>query len=209
MSYHSVKVKICGITNLRDAIIAAESGADALGFVFFKNSPRYVEPHTVKDIIENLPPFIHTVGVFVNEDKSTIDKIVEITGIDYIQLHGDETPETCALWKKAYKVFRVRDFLDLTQLQNYGCKTFMLDTFSRDSYGGTGQIFNWDIALEARRYGNIILSGGLTPENIQKAIQYVRPYGVDVSSGVESEKKGIKDAEKLRLFIQRAKSAVR
>lgn len=209
MSNYSPKVKICGITNLKDALSSMEFGADALGFVFFKQSPRYIQPHTARDIIENLPPFITTVGVFVNEDKQVIDKILELTGIDYIQLHGDESPETCAFWKKSFKAFRVREFVDLSILQRYVCKTFLLDTYSRDSYGGTGLIFNWDIAVEAKRFGNVILSGGLTPENIQKAVRHVMPYCVDVSSGVESDKKGIKDTEKLRLFIQRAKSAVR
>ncbi|MFQ3573050.1 MAG: phosphoribosylanthranilate isomerase [Thermodesulfovibrionales bacterium] len=209
MSGYSVKVKICGITNLKDALLAVEAGADALGFVFFKKSPRYVEPSVVRDIVENLPPFINTVGVFVNEDKTVIDSIVDLTGIDYIQLHGDESPETCALWKKSFKVFRVRDFVDLSLLERYACKTFFLDTYSKDSYGGTGMMFNWDIAVEAKRFGNVILSGGLNPENIQKAIRHVMPYGVDVSSGVESDVKGIKDPVKLSLFIHRAKSALR
>lgn len=209
MDNYSVKVKICGITNLKDALMAVEFGADALGFVFFKKSPRNVEPVIVRDIIRNLPPFINTVGVFVNEETSVINQVVEFTGLDYIQLHGDEPPEICALWRKAFKVFRVRDFVDLSVLERYGCSTFLLDTYSKDTYGGTGQIFNWDIALEAKRFGNVILSGGLNPENIQQAIRHVMPYGVDVSSGVESERKGIKDIEKLRLFIQRAKTAVR
>jgi phosphoribosylanthranilate isomerase len=204
---HPVKVKICGITRLEDAMAAIEAGADALGFNFFKGSPRCVFPETVKDIISKLPPFITTVGVFVNETAETINEILDITGIDAIQLHGDESPDFCTLWSKVIKAFRVRDLTDLEPLKRYRATAFLLDTYSKDSYGGTGQIFNWDIAREAKRFGPIILAGGLTPGNVEDAVRIVRPYAVDVCSGIEKEK-GIKDAERMKLFIERAKTAL-
>ncbi len=200
-----VRVKICGITRKEDAVRAVEFGADALGFVFYKGSPRYVRLDVVKSIISELPPFVTTVGVFVNEEASGISEIVRAAGIDVVQLHGDEPEGMCSLWPRVVKAFRVREFTDLRPLERYRVSAYLLDTYSPDLPGGTGQIFNWDIALEAKSFGPVILSGGLTPENIDKAIRWVHPYAVDVSSGVEKEK-GIKDEEKLRLFIERAKS---
>ncbi|HIJ59363.1 MAG TPA: phosphoribosylanthranilate isomerase [Nitrospirae bacterium] len=204
----SLKVKICGITKLEDAIIAVDAGADALGFVFYKQSPRYVTKEIAKSIIETLPPFVSTVGVFVNEDPKIIDLIQNVTGIDYIQLHGDESPDITCLWKKTIKAIRVNKIIDLAFIEQYNCSTFLLDTYTKESYGGTGQIFNWDIALEAKKFGKIILSGGLNPENISKAVRYVKPYAVDVSSGVESRIKGKKDPQKVRDFIYNAKRSL-
>ncbi len=200
-----VRVKICGITRKEDALRAVEFGADALGFVFYRGSPRYVNLDVVKSIISELPPFVTTVGVFVDENPSGISEIVGAAGIDVVQLHGNEPGEICSLWPRVIKAFRVREFTDLKPLERYRVSAYLLDTYSPDLPGGTGQIFNWDIALEARRFGPVILSGGLTPDNIDRAIRWVHPYAVDVSSGVEKEK-GIKDEEKLRLFIKRAKS---
>ena len=199
-----VRVKICGITRKEDAIRAVEFGADALGFVFYKGSPRCVSLDVAKSIISELPPFITNVGVFVDEEPSVISEIVGAAGIDVVQLHGDEPEVMCSLWPRVVKAFRVREFTDLGPLERYRVSAYLLDTYSPDLPGGTGQIFNWDIALEAKRFGPVILSGGLTPDNIDKAIRWVHPYAVDVSSGVEKEK-GIKDEEKLRLFIERAK----
>ena len=202
-----VKVKICGITNLDDAMAAADFGADALGFVFFKNSPRYISPVNAEKIIKKLPPFISAVGVFVNEDKKNIEKIVSRTGINITQLHGDEPPKACNLSKPSIKAIRVKSLDSLEVISKYKDKVsaFLLDTYTPELFGGTGQIFNWDIAVEARQFGKVILAGGLTPENIEKAVRYVHPYAVDVSSGVEAEK-GRKDHKKMRLFIERAKS---
>ena len=185
-----VKVKICGITNLDDAMAAADFGADALGFVFFKKSPRYLSPANAKKIIKRLPPFISTVGVFVNENKKNIEKIVLQTGINIIQLHGDETPKACNLSKPVIKAIRVKSIETLGLVSKYKDKVsvFLLDTYTPEVFGGTGQVFNWDIAVEAKKFGRVILAGGLTPENIEKAVRLVHPYAVDVSSGVEAEK---------------------
>lgn len=201
-----VKVKICGITNLEDALEAVAHGADALGFVFFKKSPRYISPSKAKAIIKKLPPFISTVGVFVNENKKNIEKIADQTGINIIQLHGDERPQACRLLRPVIKAFRVKSLECLEPLSKYKDKVsaFLLDTYTPEIFGGTGQIFNWDIAVEAKQLGRIILAGGLTPENLEQAIRWVHPYAVDVSSGVEEEK-GKKDHWKMKLFIERAK----
>ncbi len=201
-----VKVKICGITNPEDAMKAVEYGADALGFVFFRGSPRYIEPQKASEIIRFLPPFVSKVGVFVNENPREILKIIALTGIDTIQLHGDERPESLIYTQKVIKAIRVRELSDLEPLKEFKeADAFLLDTYSAEAYGGTGQIFNWDIAVEAKRYGRVILAGGLNPDNIERAIRWVHPYGVDVSGGVEKEK-GIKDHRKLRAFIEIVKS---
>lgn len=205
----SVRVKICGITNLDDAMAAVDFGADALGFVFFKGSPRYISQEGAGAIIRRLPSFITTVGVFVNESIDRIEDAIELTGIDVVQLHGDEPPEMCNLSRRVIKAIRVKSLESLDPLKNYKdmVSAFLLDTFTPDTFGGTGQRFNWDIAADAKQFGRIILAGGLTPDNIANAIRQVRPYGVDVSSGVE-EKKGKKDHTKLKLFIERAKIAL-
>jgi len=204
----NVRVKICGITNIDDALAAVDFGVDALGFVFFKGSPRYLSYDKAVSIIKNLPSFITTVGVFVNERPDQIERVINLTGIDVIQLHGDEPPEMCKTSRRIIKAIRVRSLENLEPLKTYREKVsaFLLDTFTLSAFGGTGQKFNWDIALEAKQFGRIILAGGLTPENIEEAIRHVRPYGVDVSSGVESEK-GKKDHKKMKLFIERAKRA--
>lgn len=203
-----LKVKICGITNIDDAIAAAEYGADALGFIFVKASPRYIGSQGAADIIRELPPFIKTVGVFVNEAVETVGKIVAVSGIDLIQLHGDERPEVCMqLKRRAIKAVRVKSLESLESVINYKdvISALLLDTYSNEFHGGTGQVFNWDIAVEAKQYCRVILSGGLTPDNIADAVRYVRPYAVDVSSGVELSK-GKKDHDRLKLFIDRARS---
>ena len=202
-----VKVKICGITNTDDAMAAVSFGADALGFVFFQGSPRYISPDAAAAIIRKLPSFVMTIGVFVDEKPDQIEMIIASTGVDVIQLHGDEPPEMCAFSRRIIKAIRVKSLASLDPLVHYREKVsaFLLDTFSPDSFGGTGQKFNWDIATYAKQFGRIILSGGLTPDNIIEAVKQVEPYGVDVSSGVEL-KKGEKDHLKMRLFIERAKT---
>ena len=202
------KIKICGITNLDDAVAAVESGADALGFVFFKKSPRNISPEKAAAIIAKLPAFAATVGVFVNEPREEILKIVNQTGISVIQLHGEEPPESCLLTRKVIKGIRVKSLESLEPLKRYQglVSAFLLDTYAPRIPGGTGQVFSWDIALEAKNFGRVILAGGLTPENVSEAIRLVKPYAVDVSSGVELEK-GKKDHKKMRLFIERARSA--
>jgi phosphoribosylanthranilate isomerase len=202
-----VRIKICGITNLEDALAAVDYGADALGFIFVQESPRFILPEKAKEIISYLPPFVTTVGVFVNEVPGKIMETAGFTGIDVVQMHGDEPPHECSVWHRVIKAFRVRDFTDLKPLEKYKCSAFLLDTYSPESFGGTGQIFNWDIAVEAKRFGRIILSGGLNLDNIEKAIRWVRPYAVDVSSGIEEEK-GKKDLKKMKAFIEKAKTCL-
>ena len=201
-----VKVKICGITNLTDAIAAVDFGADALGFVLFQGSPRYISYSDAASIIKKLPPLTTTIGVFVDERPEQIEKIIGLTGIDVVQLHGNEPPEICNFSRRIIKAIRVKYLESLNPLIHYKDRVsaFLLDTFTPEIFGGTGQIFNWDIALDAKQFGRIILAGGLTPDNIAEAVGRVGPYGVDVSSGVESEK-GKKDHRKLKLFIERAK----
>ena len=201
------KVKICGLMNLEDALVAAEAGADALGFVLYPRSPRCVKPAAVQEIVRQLPPYVTTVGVFANIGAKEMLDMMEGCGLDLAQLQGDEPPSVCKrLGSKAVKAIRVknRDSLDL--MKNYSVRAFVLDTYTEDNFGGTGKRFDWDLAVEAKKYGRIILAGGLNPENVLEAIQKVRPYGVDVSSGVE-ERIGKKDPEKIRQFIAKAKEA--
>lgn len=200
-----VKVKICGITNEKDALLACNAGADALGFVFYERSSRYIDPVQAGAIIKRLPPFITTVGVFVNQDYAYVKHVGELTGIDLFQLHGDETPEFCLRFgNSAIKAFSVKDHATITGLSEFKVSAYLLDTFQEGIAGGTGKVFNWNLAGEAKKFGRIILAGGLSPENVKEAVRKVQPYAVDVSSGVESEP-GKKDEEKVRAFIHKAK----
>jgi len=201
-----VKIKICGITALEDAMAAVDYGADAVGFIFHPQSPRAITPGKAKAIVSALPPLVTTVGVFVNEKKTEIERIASYVGLNIIQLHGSESPEDCKLSRKVIKAIRIKDFTELESLNYYKkVSAFLLDTYSPNAPGGTGKVFNWDIAVEAKRFGRIILAGGLTPENVEEAIRYVQPYGVDVATGVEGDTKGKKDHKKLKLFIERAR----
>jgi phosphoribosylanthranilate isomerase len=196
------KIKICGITNMEDAMLAAELGADALGFIFYRESKRYIDPEIARTIILSLPPFITTVGVFVNQDLDEIVAIKDKAGIDAVQLHGDETPEFCSrVPLKVIKAIRVKDDLDEGRVAQYPVQAILFDTYSNVEYGGTGKSFNWGILQNISNPGNIILSGGLSPENVSEAISTVKPYAVDVSSGVEAAP-GKKDHMKLRKFIK-------
>jgi phosphoribosylanthranilate isomerase len=201
-----VRVKICGITNLDDALAAVDFGADAIGFVFHENSPRRISHEEARNIIRKLPPFLTTVGVFVDRPPEEIERIMSYTSLDIAQLHGHESPDDCMLSGRVIKAIRVKELSDLDPLKKYRVSAFLLDTYTTESFGGTGQIFNWDIAVDAKQFGKIILAGGLNPDNVEKAVKRVRPYAVDVSSGVEEEK-GRKDHKKLKLFIERAKGA--
>lgn len=204
-----VKVKICGITNLEDAMAAVDFGADALGFVFFRESPRHITPTEATAIIRYLPPFIQSVGVFVDETAETIERTISSCCIDIIQMHGTEPPEKCRSSRRVIKAIRIKNLDSLAPLAGYRgmVSAFLLDAYASDALGGTGRVFNWDIAVEAKQFGNVILAGGLTPENVSDAVRHVRPYAVDVSSGVEKAK-GKKDLAKMRLFIERAKGAI-
>ena len=203
------KVKICGITNGNDADAAVEAGADALGFVFFSKSPRCIDPKVAQQIIAKLPPFILSVGVFVNEEVKVVRDTMDHCGLALAQLHGDESPGYCeSLNRPILRAIRLRDRASFLSLAEYkgraGVRGFLIDAFSESSYGGTGQTVDWDIAAEAAKAAPILLAGGLTPENVQKAIHQVKPYGVDVSSGVEA-RPGKKDPTKIQAFIEAAK----
>ncbi len=182
------RVKICGITNLEDALVAVEAGADALGFVFFQGSSRYISPEHAAAIICYLPPLVQTVGLFVNEKSAIVNAIADQCGVDIVQLHGEESPEYCqAITRRVIKAFRVKDAASLDTMSDYRVAGWLLDAWSPAAHGGTGTTFNWDIAAHAAASRPIILAGGLTPENVAEAVVTVRPYAVDVSSGVESE----------------------
>ncbi len=202
-----LRIKICGITNTEDAFAAIACGADALGFVFYSKSPRSVKPETARSIISSLPPLVTTVGVFVDEDKTNLENIVSYTGLNIVQLHGSESPEYFSLSRKTIKAIRVKELTDLDPLKRYKVSAFLLDTYSPHVVGGTGTMFNWDIAVEAKKFGPIILAGGLNSGNIEEAIRWVRPYGIDVATGVEGKEKGKKDHKKLKLFIEKAREA--
>lgn len=198
-----VRIKICGITNAGDALAAAELGADALGFVFTE-SPRRVSPGQAARISAELSS-ITKVGVFVNEDADVVRDIAEKCGLDTLQFHGSETPEYCRLFgSQAVKAFRVKDTVNLSELARYGAGPFVLDTYIEGTVGGTGRAYDWDLAAEASASYRIILSGGLNPDNVRQAIAKVKPYAVDVSSGIE-DSPGRKNIKTLKAFI----SAVR
>lgn len=203
---YTPKVKICGITNAEDAAAAVDAGADALGFVFHRKSQRYIEPTLARQIIMSLPPLVTPVGVFVNEDQQVVRKLMDDCGLALAQLHGNESVTYCQeLSRPILKALRVKDrstFLALAEFRGRaGVRGFLLDAFSDQAFGGTGQVIDWQLAAEAAKAASILLAGGLTPDNVEKAIQAVRPYGVDVSSGVERGP-GQKDHDKVRAFIR-------
>jgi phosphoribosylanthranilate isomerase len=208
-----VRVKICGITNLEDAKAAIDLGADALGFNFYKRSPRYVEPTTAKPIVEALPPLVSLVGIFVDEfSPERILSIIHAIGIGSVQLHGSESPDYARKISelRLIKAFRVDEKFEVGQLASYRVGAYLLDAYDPKQVGGTGQTFNWDIAIAAKQHGRVILAGGLGPENVYDAILHVRPYAVDICSSIESEP-GKKDLAKMAtLFreINRARVAL-
>lgn len=207
-----VRVKVCGITNLEDALVAAAAGADALGFNFWPGSPRYLELRRAADIIAHLPPFVTPVGVFVDESPARTRSVAQACGVRAVQLHGDEPPQDVATLASAglpvFKAFRVGLGFRPQQLQRYSAAdAFLLDTEVRGKPGGAGKPFDWLRVRMASRYGRILLAGGLTPENVVEAIRVMLPYGVDVCTGVE-KKAGVKDHARVREFIRRAKGEI-
>ena len=202
-----VKVKICGITNLPDGMAAAEAGADLLGFVFYDQSPRHISMAAAAALIPKLPPLVLKVGVFVNAPEDVVVQTIRECGLSLLQFHGDEPPDYCAQFGlMSMKAFRVRDAASLSALREYPTDAWLLDAYSPGKPGGTGETFNWNLALEARAWGcPIFLAGGLTPDNVAEAVRRAQPYGVDVSSGVEAAP-GRKDHAKVRAFIQAAKA---
>ena len=201
------KVKICGITSLADAQAAAGAGADALGFIFYDKSPRYVTIQQAADISKQLSPFIMRVGVFVNAEEDFILSAMGKVQLSMLQFHGDEEPGFCSQFGiMTMKAFRVRDAETLKAFPKYQTDAYLLDAYSASARGGSGKTFDWNLAIEAQKLGKpIFLSGGLSPENVVEAVQKVRPFGVDVSSGVESSP-GKKDHAKVKAFITAVKS---
>ena len=202
------KIKICGITNLADALAAVEAGADALGLNFYEKSPRHVSIKTATEISKQLPPFVMRAGVFVNADEDLITRAIGECSLSLLQFHGDEPPEFCTQFGlMSMKAFRIRDEKSLEELPKFHTDAYLLDAYSPEARGGTGEKFNWDLAVEAQKFGKpIFLAGGLTPENVPDAVRKVKPFGVDVSSGVESSP-GKKDHAKVRAFIQATRAA--
>lgn len=203
-----VRSKICGITRIEDALAAAEAGADAIGLVFYAKSPRAVSVQQARAIIAALPPFVTTVGLFVDASPCELGEILDAVPLDLLQFHGDETPVYCDGWRRPYiKALRVKPGDDIgAQIDAYaGARGVLLDTFVPGVPGGTGEAFDWSLVPQAASKP-IILAGGLTPENVAAAIAQVRPYAVDVSGGVEASK-GIKDGDKIKRFMQAVKQA--
>lgn len=193
------RVKICGITRYEDAKTAVGLGVDALGFIFYPKSPRRLTAAQARDIIRRVPAFVTCVGVFVNEDVESVLTIIEQTGISTVQFHGEETPEYCSRFAcPVIKAFSVQPGFDTAVLDAYDVSGFLLDTWDAKARGGTGKAFDWETAkvLTARR-DNVILAGGLNPTNLEEALTRVRPYAVDLNSGVEI-KPGIKNPQKIR-----------
>lgn len=203
-------VKICGITNLKDALAAVAAGADALGFVLVPSSPRVVTRKAVSEILAGLPPTVLTVGVVANEHPDFIWELLRVCPLGGIQFHGEEPPEEVLSFKeegrKLIKAIRVREVSSLSQIPAYqGVDAVLLDTYSESAQGGTGKAFDWNLAAQAKRHAlPVIVSGGLTPSNVKELARKVQPFGVDVSSGIESSP-GRKDSALLWEFIQQVK----
>lgn len=205
-----MKIKICGLTNKDDALNAIALNVDALGFIFYEHSPRYISPEVVETFVLDLPPFINTIGVFVNATPDYINSVVKRCKLNGIQLHGSEPPEFCTQFSlPTIKAIPVREHSDITTIPKYkGCVNgILLDTKAENVHGGTGKTFDWGLALEAKEYDTpLILSGGINAKNIEKALKMVAPYGIDICSGVEKEP-GIKDYNKMQELIGAIKTS--
>jgi phosphoribosylanthranilate isomerase len=203
-----IKVKICGITSVEDAEEAVEAGADALGLMFYPGSPRHISVELAQTIERRLPPFIIRVGVFADPAPEDVISAMHKCGLNLLQFHGHETPEFCRQFgMMTMKAFRIRDAASLREIPNYQTDAFLLDSYVEGKAGGTGATFNWELAVEAGKFGKpIFLAGGLMPENVADAVRTVHPFGVDVSSGVE-QSPGKKDPKKMRDFIAAVRAA--
>jgi phosphoribosylanthranilate isomerase len=203
----SLMVKVCGVTRMEDGRAAAGAGADAVGLVF-AGSPRQVGVERAREIAAALPDRVLKVGVFVDSPPEEVLEVAERVGLDYVQLHGDEGPEAVGALRsgglKVMKALRVRGVESLAEIDGYGADLYLLDAWSARARGGTGECFDWSLAEGLRGRDNIVISGGLAPENVREAVEYFRPYGVDASSSLESSP-GVKDAEQVRRFISAAR----
>lgn len=203
-----VRVKICGITRMEDLQAACAAGADALGFVFYAKSPRHVEIAQAAALVQALPPFVQSVGLFVDADPAYLREVLAAVPLDLLQFHGNETPEACAAWGRPWmKAIRVAPDTDLLKcaVDFSASRGLLLDAYVPGVPGGTGERFDWSLIPESLPLP-VVLSGGLGPDNVAEAVRQVRPWAVDVSSGVEASK-GIKDADKIAQFISQAKQA--
>jgi phosphoribosylanthranilate isomerase len=204
----SVAVKICGITRTEDALAASRCGAAAIGLVFYRPSPRYIEPDAAAAIVRSLPPFVTPVGLFVDAPEDEVRSVAQRARVQLLQFHGAETPEYCARFELPHmKAVRVRRGVDLLQYARdfHQAKALLLDAFQEGLHGGTGAVFDWSLIPQALPMP-VVLSGGLTPENVGDAVRRVKPFAVDVSSGVEVSK-GIKDAARIAAFIRGVRDA--
>jgi Phosphoribosylanthranilate isomerase len=199
----TTRIKICGITRPEDAKVAANLGVDALGFIFYPKSPRFIQPETARNIIMQLPPLVNRVGVFVDETFDTIMRIVGRTCIDTVQLHGNETPEFCtSIPLPVIKAFSIRAESDLVEVKKFMTQGILLDTWSEKAKGGSGRTFDWNIAKKAsEKLSNVILAGGLGPSNLEDALKQVRPFAVDIASGAEIMP-GVKNPHKIREVVK-------
>lgn len=209
MNSSRVKIKICGITNIDDAAKAVYYGANALGFVFYKKSPRYISPSKARRIVEAMPPFVTPVGVFVDQKERAIREILKFTRISTVQFHGDEDPAFCTRFSdvKIIKAFRVGQDFDIERVKKYKVDAYLFDTYQEAQFGGTGKTFNWDIIKNVKWIKPVILSGGLKSENIRDALETVKPDSIDISSGVE-KMPGIKNHNLIREFFETVYSAL-
>jgi phosphoribosylanthranilate isomerase len=209
MSVRRIRLKICGTTNLADALAAVEAGVDALGFIFHKRSPRSIEPQAARLIIEHLPPFVDTVGVVVDRDIEEVEEIIRFCSLNYVQLHGNESPAYCEQLARAaapcqlIKALRVGEHLRAEDVAPYHAhvRGFLLDTYQKGQEGGTGKTFDWLLIPRLNLQRDFILAGGLDISNVRAAIETVQPYGLDVNSGVEISP-GRKDHALIRDFVQ-------
>lgn len=203
----SLWIKICGIRRVDDALAAADAGADAIGLNFWRNGKRFVDPGAARAIADAVRGRVQIVGVFVDASAGEIEAVDAAVGLDLFQLHGDEPPELPARWPgRAYKAVRVRRAEDLERLARYGGPFYLVDAWAANAPGGTGRRVDARWAREARRYGRIVLAGGLTPDNVAEAVRQIEPWGVDVASGVERAP-GVKDAARISAFVKAARGA--
>jgi phosphoribosylanthranilate isomerase len=200
------QVKICGMTNIDDARVAVEAGVDMIGLIFYPPSPRYVTPAQARVIVASLPASVPAIGVFVNEDVETVARIARDSGVQMVQLHGEETPELCQqLSWPVVKTFRFTAQVQPEMMRQYAVAAYLIEGFHADLYGGGGVRADWQRVATLHQYGRIMLAGGLTPENVRESIRVVQPYAVDVCSGVEASP-GRKDWARIRAFVQCAKA---